>query len=78
MLEALRVATGPSLSLSLFSFLLFLNGVLFYHLFLVSPFLCCLIIVPWFLDVFAFFVHFLCTELSSFIKVFKLLIKINK
>ena len=73
-LEALRVANGPFLSLSLFSFLLFSTGVLFYHLFLVSPFLCWLIIVPWFLDVFAFFVHFLCTGLS-FNKVFMLLIK---
>ena len=36
------------------SFLLFSNGVLFYHPFLVCSFLCCLIIVIWFLDVFAF------------------------
>ena len=53
-LEALRVVNGPLLSLSLSSFLLYLNDVLFYHLFLVCPFLCCLIIVIWFLDVFAF------------------------
>ena len=32
-LEALRVVNGPFLSLSLFSFLLFLNGVLFYLFF---------------------------------------------
>ena len=37
-LEALRVVNGPFLSLSLFSFLLFLNGVLFYLFFLVSLF----------------------------------------
>ena len=72
---ALRDANSPFLSLSLFSFLLFLNGVLFYHLFLVFPFLCCLIIVIWFLDVFASFVHFLCTGLCSFNKNFMLRIK---
>ena len=57
---------GPFLSLSLFSLLLFSNGVWFYLLFLVFPFLGCLSIVLWFLDVFASLVHFLCTGLCSF------------
>ena len=77
-LKALRVANGPFLSLSLFSFLLFLNGVLFYHLFLVSPFLPVLIdhctLVSW---CFCLFIHFLCTGLS-FNKVYMLLIKKKK
>ena len=60
------------------SFLLSSNGVLFYHLFLVFTFLCCLIFVSWFLDVFASFVHFLCTGLCSFKKNFILLIKKKK
>ena len=64
--EALRIANGPFLSLSLFSFLLFSNGVWFYLLFLVFPFLGCLIIVLWFHDVFASLVHFLRTGLCSF------------
>ena len=42
--------------------------------FLVSLFLCWLIIVLWFLDVFSFFVHSLCTG-RSFNEVFMLLIK---
>ena len=64
--EALRIANGPFLSLSLFSFLLFSNGIWFYLLFLVFPFLGCLIIVLWFLDVFVSLVYFLCTGLCSF------------
>ena len=64
--EALRIVNGPFLSLSLFSLLLFSNGVWFYLLFLVYPFLGCLSIVLWFLDVFAFLVHFLCTGLCFF------------
>ena len=61
--EALRIVNGPFLSLSLFSLL---NGVWFYLLFLVFPFLGCLGIVLWFLDVFVFLVHFLCTGLCFF------------
>ena len=76
--EALRIAIGPFLSLHLFSFLLFLNGVWLYLLFLVFPFLGCLIIVLWFLDVFASFVHFLCTGLCSFNKLLNYLSKTNK
>ena len=64
--EALRIVNCPFLSLSLFSFLVFLNGVWFYLLFLVFPFLGCLSIVLWFLDVFAFLVNFLCTGLCFF------------
>ena len=73
--EALRIAIGPFLSLRLFSFLLFLNGVWLYLLFLVFPFLGCLIIVLWFLDVFASFVHFLCTGLCFFNKLLNYLSK---
>ena len=76
--EALRIAISPFLSLRLFSFLLFLNGVWLYLLFLVFPFLGCLIIVLWFLDVFASFVHFLCTGLCSFNKLLNYLSKTNK
>ena len=64
--EALRIVNGPFLSLNLFSFLCFSNGVWFYLLFLVFPFLGCLSIVLWFLDSFAFLVHFLCTGLCFF------------
>ena len=64
--EALRIVNGPFLSLSLFSLLLFSNGVWFYLPFLVFPILGCLSIVLWFLDVFAFLVHFLCTGLCFF------------
>ena len=64
--EALRIVNDPFLSLSLFSLLLFSNGVWFYLLFLVFPFLGYLLIVLWFLDVFAFLVHFLCTGLCFF------------
>ena len=64
--EVLRIVNGPFLSLSLFSLLLFSNGVWFYLLFLVFPFLGCLSIVLWCLDVFAFLVHFLCTGLCFF------------
>ena len=73
--EALRIAISPFLSLRLFSFLLFLNGVWLYLLFLVFPFLGCLIIVLWFLDVFASFVHFLCTGLCFFNKLLNYLSK---
>ena len=54
----------------------FSNGVQFYHLFLVFPLLFCLIIVIWFLDVFAPSV--LCTGLCFFNKIFMLLIKKKK
>ena len=76
--EALRIVNGPFLSLSLFSLLLFSNGVWFYLLFLVFPFLGCLSIVLWFLDVFAFLVHFLCTGVVFFQYTSKLLIKKKK
>ena len=54
------------ISWNLFAFLLFSNGVWFYLLFLVFPFMGCLSIVLWFLDFFAFLIHFLCMGLCFF------------
>ena len=45
--EALRIVNGPFLSLSLFSLLLFSNGVWFYLLFLVLSMIFCLFGICW-------------------------------